>query len=111
IKFKCEFCDQELDLPMEEAGKRVPCPNPECRRIIKVPNPTVKVEKKDWLKSAQQTEPAPAGAWGTGGKTAEVSEEALEEAGVLETEPLTLREKLVKYGMYLAAAAVLGFGA
>src|SRR5687768_8353102 len=33
IDFNCSFCDEELHLPLSEAGKKTPCP--ECRRIIK----------------------------------------------------------------------------
>jgi hypothetical protein len=106
IKFTCEFCDYAIELPMEDAGKRLACPNPECRRIVKVPNPTAKVEKKDWLKSAQPTEPEPAGAWGVGGKAAEVSEKALEEAGAIEKEPLTRIQKMM-WGILYAYAAFL----
>src|SRR5262249_17337169 len=108
IKFTCEYCDHSLDVPVEEAGKRVPCP--ECRRIVKVPNPMAKVEKKDWLKSSQPTEPAPAGAWGTGGKATAVSEEALEEAGAIEEEPRTLRQKLVWRGGLAVVLALLFWG-
>ena len=49
IDFKCSWCDEELHLPVELAGKQAPCPNPECRRIIKVPLLKVE-EKKDWRK-------------------------------------------------------------
>ena len=51
--FKCEWCDEEVKLPIELAGKQAQCPNPECRRIIKVPLPKV-AEKKDWRKMDRQ---------------------------------------------------------
>ena len=110
IKFKCEYCDQDLDLPMDQADKRIPCPNPECRRIIKVPNPLAKVEKKDWLKSAPADRTLRRRAPGTGGKTAEVSEEALEEAGVIEAEPRTLKEKILRGLVAVAVLSLVGWG-
>src|SRR5260221_5618341 len=52
IDFKCEFCEGDVRAPFSEAGKRMQCPNPECRRLIKVPSP--KPEKpKDWRKRSK----------------------------------------------------------
>jgi hypothetical protein len=49
IDFSCPWCDMELHLPADMGGKQEPCPNPECKRIIKIPLPKV-TEKKDWRK-------------------------------------------------------------
>jgi LSD1 subclass zinc finger protein len=49
IEYKCDWCDESVKQPMELAGKQAQCPNPECRRVVKVPLPK-KVEKKDWRK-------------------------------------------------------------
>src|SRR5581483_9048555 len=46
ITFTCDWCAEEVQVPATEAGKQIPCPHPDCRRIIKVPVP--KREKKDW---------------------------------------------------------------
>ena len=53
IGFKCSWCDEDVELPIEMAGKQAPCPNPECKRIIKVPLPKAP-EKKDWRKMDRQ---------------------------------------------------------
>src|SRR5437762_8059246 len=44
INFQCPFCDEQISLSADLAGKRAPCPK--CRRIIKVPLPE-KSEPKD----------------------------------------------------------------
>src|SRR5919109_1301458 len=47
IEFNCEYCDTRLKFDADMGGKKAPCTNPECRRIIKVPMP--KIERpKDW---------------------------------------------------------------
>lgn len=87
IVFPCYYCEAELTVEAEQAGKQMPCP--ECGRIIKVPLP--KVEKpKDW-RDTNKTGPSgakdnlqpakPDDAWGTENKK-QVSQKALEEAGV-----------------------------
>jgi hypothetical protein len=111
IDFTCPYCDEELHLNGELAGKQAPCP--ECKRIVKVPQ-LVKQQKADWRGGAagipsgarRDTEPAPEGAWGSTTKTV-VSGEALEEAGALASqrrEPVTLARWIMR-GM-LAAAGV-----
>src|SRR5258708_32607764 len=35
IKFTCFYCDEQIQVEAELAGKQTPCP--ECRRIVKVP--------------------------------------------------------------------------
>src|ERR1019366_8751917 len=102
IKFICEFCDHPMELGMDMAGKRTPCP--ECRRIIKVPD-LAKPVKKDWLKSAQP-EAAPEGATGTGKGATMVSEEALEAAGAIPDDPLTRGQKVFR-GVGVACAVLL----
>ncbi len=111
IDFNCFYCDAELHLPAEQGGKQVPCP--ECKRIIKVP--ALKEEKpKDWRdvekkgpSFAKKDEPAkPAGAWDVA--RGKVSEEALEEAGVITEpeEPRTLGERL-RLPLYAAGGVAL----
>ena len=81
VDFNCPFCDAELKLDVELAGKRTSCP--ECRRIIKVPE-IVQEGPKDWRKAARtgpsgakgQEMPALEGAWGTA-KSEHVSRDAL----------------------------------
>ena len=55
IKFNCEFCDHPMEVGLDMANKRTPCP--ECRRIIKVPD-IAKPVKKDWLRNAAGRESA-----------------------------------------------------
>jgi hypothetical protein len=111
IDFRCEYCDEELHLPLELAGKRSPCP--ECKRIIKVPEP-VKPQKSDWRNLNQQgpsgarpqTEPAPEGTWDTR-NLGRVGAEALQEAGVLKKKerPRTRWQK--SRGWVLGGAALV----
>src|SRR5262249_55944678 len=101
------------------AGKQAPCPNPECRRIIKVPA-LAKQEKIDWRNTTpgvptgarRPTEPAPEGAGGSTSKTI-VSKEALQGADALPTRrpPVPWAEG-VRGGLRACAALVLvGLGA
>jgi hypothetical protein len=116
VDFNCLFCDAELKLDTELAGKRTSCP--ECRRIIKVPE----VEQegpKDWRKAARtgpsgakgQDVPEPEGAWGSA-KAEHVSRDALLEADVLPDRrkiPLTTRQK-IRRGIGYGAAGVCAIG-
>ena len=87
ILFSCNYCEAELKVEFEQAGKQMPCP--ECSRVVKVPLP--KEEKpKDW-RTVQKAGPSMAAssqpekldnAWGTEG-TKKVSQAALVEAGVV----------------------------
>src|SRR6516225_789141 len=86
IKFHCTYCDEEIDVSGDLAGKQTPCP--ECRRIIKVPLP-VKTEPKDWRKAdprgpaaglRRDEPPPPEGAWGSAVAGSKVSQQALLEA-------------------------------
>src|SRR6516225_10233245 len=68
VDFNCPFCDAELKLDVELAGKRTSCP--ECRRIIKVPE-LAKKDPKNWRKvepkgpigAKKPEEEVPEGAW------------------------------------------------
>lgn len=120
IKFKCYYCDDDITMPADLAGKQVPCPS--CRRIVKVPL-QVKQEKKDWRDvtrtgpsaAKENIMPAPEGVWSASAKS-RVSDEALMEADVLveEVEPLSRQEKVRRAIMYTGAAIVtigVGIGA
>jgi hypothetical protein len=105
VDFTCPFCDAELHLPADVAGKKSPCP--ECRRIIKVPELT-KSGPKDWRNanvsgpSAARpvAEPEPEGAWGST-TVRMVGGEALVEAGVVKKRkrPKTLFQKAFLPGL------------
>jgi hypothetical protein len=118
IDFTCDFCDTELHVPREDAGKRVPCPNPECRRIIKVPSP--KEEKaKDWREIAKkgpaaalvnQPEKIDEAAWGTETDRGRVTTESLREAGAIAAPPapeLSQRTKVHRVLLVIVAVPVL----
>src|SRR5205807_4009957 len=107
-------------LAAELAGKKAPCPNPECRRIIKVPE-LAKVDPKDWRKAHHagpslakpNVGPAPEGVSASTNTTL-VSGKALLEAGVItkRQKPRTLTQKLlwpVLSGTTLLALAVGGW--
>jgi hypothetical protein len=92
IDMTCPFCDEAIHFPLDLGGKRAPCP--ECKNIIKVPEPVTK-DPKDWRKvevhgpagARKPEQPVPEGAWGsTNVKT--VGQQTLVEAGILpEKEP------------------------
>jgi hypothetical protein len=91
IDFTCDFCETPISLPLSEAGKRIQCPNEECRRILKVPQPKEE-DKKDWRKMAKkgptiadirQEEKIDEAAWGTQTDKGKVAKESLEQAGAL----------------------------
>ena len=93
IGFKCSWCDEDVELPVEMGGKQAPCPNPECKRIIKVPMPKAP-EKKDWRKMDRQG-PALArinqpeqleNAWGTEEAT-RARQDSLAQAGAIAKPP------------------------
>jgi len=108
------MCDAELHLPLDLAGKRSPCP--ECRRIIKVPEP-VKKDPANWRQTNQNLpsaarrpeEKAPEGAWGSTTGTASVSRESLQDAGAFpEAKALrTVRQRITRYATWSAAAIFL----
>jgi tetratricopeptide (TPR) repeat protein len=90
IDFTCQYCDQEIKLPIDMAGKQSQCPNPECKRILKVPLPKV-TEKKDWRKMDRKG-PAAAiinqpealeGAWGAQDVT-KARQDSLKQAGAID---------------------------
>jgi hypothetical protein len=111
IDFNCPMCDTELHLPLDLAGKRSPCP--ECRRIIKVPEP-VKRDPANWRQTTQNLpsaarrpeEKAPEGAWGSATGAATVSRESLQDAGAFpEAKALrTVRQRITRYATWSAAA-------
>src|SRR5262249_52257649 len=90
ITLTCPFCAEEVKFDADMGGKQAPCPNPECRRIIKVPKP--KDDKpRDWREvqsgrsAALANQPAKLeGAWGTSTDKAKVSAKTLEDAGAIE---------------------------
>jgi hypothetical protein len=93
ILFTCNWCAEEVQFPAELAGKQAPCPNPECKRIVKVPVP--KVEKKDW-RDVVKTGPSGAainrpekldGVMGSPDDKGKVSQKALIEAGIVKLPP------------------------
>ena len=95
IDFKCNWCDEELHLPLDLAGKQTQCPNEECRRIIKVPLPKV-VEKKDWRKLMDRRGPSAAimnqpeqleGAWDTLQNATRARATSMEQAGAVDLPP------------------------
>jgi len=122
IDFECPMCGEKLHMPLDLAGKREPCP--ECRRIIKVPEP----EKKDpanWRQTNQSLpsaarrpeEKAPEGTWSSAAGAAMVSREALHDAGAIPEAKalLTVRQRIVRYtwiagvAVFVVVCAVLGY--
>jgi hypothetical protein len=120
IDFQCEFCETTIHAPRADAGKRMQCPNPECRTIVKVPTP--KEEKpKDWRDMAKkgptvaqmmQPEKIDEAAWGTQTDKTRAGSQALKEAGALPEaakEPVGVRGwiRRVMWTVGVAAAVVV----
>jgi hypothetical protein len=122
IKFTCFYCDEEIQVSADLAGKQTPCP--ECRRIVKVPMP-VKTEPRDWRKPQprgpaaglrRDEQPAPEGAWGSATSASTVSQQALLEAEAIPMaeEQLTpfqwvVRGLVAAAGVLLVGVAVMAF--
>jgi hypothetical protein len=112
IEFKCYYCDEQVRVGADLAGKQTPCPS--CRRIIKVPL-LEKRQPKDWRKmdgrlpaGARSDVPVPEGAWDT--SSVGVSRQALVEAQVIpETRPRLTVGQWIKRGT-AAAACILVIG-
>jgi hypothetical protein len=120
ISLECPYCAEQVEFPLEMGGKQAQCPNPECRRIVKVPMPAEE-KKADWRSAGRD------GLMGTKEsvqrvleaqeaaniKHGVVSGEALREAGAVPSReaPLTTGQRIglwVRRG--LVAAVVLGVG-
>ena len=117
VEFTCQWCDELVKVDASLAGKQTPCPNPECRRITKVPVPA-DPKKAGWRDAPKKpvgarldAEPAPEGAWGTATSRGLVSKESLEEAGALpeRSEPVGVRTWIAR-GMVATAVLVLLVG-
>lgn len=113
IEFECNWCMEPVKLPAELAGKQAPCPNPECKRIIKVP--LLKEDKpRDWRQSAprgpsgamRKDGDEPEGAWSTAQKT-RVSSEALLEAGAIPVKKVPVSTTTIVRRSILAGVAVV----
>jgi hypothetical protein len=116
IDFACPYCDEQIQLPAELAGKRAPCP--ECKHIIKVPE-LVKKDPKDWRKVEARgpsgarlpDQPAPEGAWASTAASA-VARKSLEEAGVIpKTAPPRTTWQKVRWPVLGVTTVVLLAGA
>src|SRR5580704_13233721 len=122
IEFECPFCAEMVKLSADLSGKQAPCPNPECKRIIKVP--LLKADKpKDWREmdkrgptgALRKDKDEPEGTWGTAQKS-RVSQEALLEAdaipirkGPVPTATKIRRGILSGVAFFFVLGAVLGF--
>ncbi|MCI0457007.1 MAG: hypothetical protein L0Z62_08515 [Gemmataceae bacterium] len=111
IDFTCDYCDAPQQVSADEAGKQIQCR--ECKRLIKVPR--LKEEKKDWRDVAtrgpafakQDAPEKPIGAWDT--TRGYVSQDALEEAGVVtvEAEPPRTVAQWIRIGASGVAVVVV----
>lgn len=115
IDFQCEACETPIHAPRSEAGKRMQCPNPECRQLVKVPVP--KEKPKDWRDLAkkgptvaQMTQPdkIDEAAWGTQTDKTRAGSESLKQAGAVVVPPrvrIGVRD-WIQRGMVVAAVGV-----
>jgi hypothetical protein len=120
ITFDCPMCGEKVTLKAELAGKRAPCPNPDCRRIIPVP----KIERKtpaNWREVDRRpagarpvNQPTPEGGIESQNKTT-ISAETAEEFGLgrKKEKPVPFLEKVIPplyYGTMLLVASLLVLG-
>ncbi|MSQ96390.1 MAG: hypothetical protein EXR98_17805 [Gemmataceae bacterium] len=120
IEFKCPYCDEQVKLPIELAGKQAQCPNEECRRLVKVPLPKP-AEKKDWRKMDRKGPTAAIlnqpeqleNAWGTE-VASKARQDSLVQAGVIDlpikTRPRDLFDR-IQLGIYTMLLIALVGGA
>jgi phage FluMu protein Com len=119
IRLECPYCAEAVEFPAELAGKQAPCPNPECRRILKVPVPASARQAEDWRRAGRQVllgtkesvEKQREAEEAANIRRTLVSGEALREAGALAPRPtlLTRRERLFLWlRRSLLAALALG---
>ena len=122
MSFECPWCMEMVSVSTELAGKQTPCPNQECKRIVKVP--LLKEDKpKDWrqvdprsaaaaglLKGDGTTDTAE-GAWSSSQKT-RVSTDSLLEANaiVVKKKPLTAGQWIKRGVAGVAGLVALVFG-
>jgi predicted Zn finger-like uncharacterized protein len=116
IEIDCFYCGEKVKVNADLQGKQTPCPNPECRRIIKVPV-LDKKELKDWRKAETRfpsgakdaVQPAPEGTWGSRQAT-HVSRDALIEAAAIPVvrEKLSWPQRIKRIGVACAAVLVVG---
>jgi hypothetical protein len=116
IEMECPYCFEPIQFPADLAGKREPCP--ECRHILKVPEPEGKQKAVDWSKAnrlpsgARVAEPEPEGAWGTADRSM-AHKESLQQAGVLPTRKTRWTRGMIALlvGLPVALLLLLGAGA
>ncbi len=99
IAVTCDYCGHQWTEPFAKAGKNVLCPDPECRKTVKVPVPKEK-KADDWRDAANRPSLAkenfekPADVVDAQAKV--VSKEAWEKGGGAEQylEPIPLKRKI-----------------
>jgi hypothetical protein len=115
VKFNCLYCDEEVEVGADLAGKQTPCPH--CRRVVKVPD-LAKKGPLDWRKAdprqpggglLRSAEAPPEGVWGST-SARRVSTQALVEAEVIPvaTERLSVAQWVARSMVGLAAVLVVG---
>jgi hypothetical protein len=116
IEFVCTFCEAKVTVTSDLAGKRTPCP--ECRRIVKVPEPG-EGKPKDWRQvdprrpsgARPEVGPAPEGAWSTRDLGAVSRESLIEADAVPEPRRRLSWHQWVRRGLVAAiAVAIIAFG-
>jgi hypothetical protein len=117
IPVTCKFCDHKWTVPWAKAGKNVLCPNPECRRQVKVDEPKEDVPT-DWRQAksklptmAKQNYEKLEGVQDAA-DTKIVTGESLRKADATgeEIEPRPLKQKIMFVLFGLGLIGALGFG-
>ena len=110
IPVTCDYCGHQWTEPLAKAGKNVLCPDPECRRQVKIPVPKEK-KADDWRDAASRPSLAkenfekPADVVDAQAKV--VSKEAWEKGGGAEQylEPIPLKRKIF-FGLLIATPII-----
>jgi hypothetical protein len=117
LDFTCPFCDEKISVSADLAGKRTPCP--ECKRIVKVPEPEDN-KPKDWRQmdtrrpSAARPEPGgvPEGTWGTRDAGTVSAESLIEADAVPQLRQRLTWQQWVRRGLVaVLAVSVVSLGA
>ncbi len=110
IAVTCDYCGRQWTEPFAKAGKNVLCPDPECRKTVKVPVPKDK-KPDDWREGgnrpslAKENFEKPADVVDAQAKV--VSKEAWEKGGGAEQylEPIPLKRKIF-FGLLIATPII-----
>jgi predicted negative regulator of RcsB-dependent stress response len=117
IEVECKYCSHKWTEPIARAGKNTPCPNEECRRLTKIPEPKDD-QDDDWRRTktkgpsmAKDNQPQKLEGVQDAGDVKQLSTETLREKVIeIEYEPRPLRHWVLVVGVPLVLLTGLIYG-